>query len=219
VRGHELGDSAGHGGRVVDGNPRHGSGNGDERGVREVRREPPRLGHGEELALLAPDQQHRLSELRYHRGGVDEELRAEARHGRDQVPGHPAITPGRPGEGFRPVAVESVGGHGGQRAPHGGRPAQLQPDHGPGETGERAAGRRRPLEPVGRELVVALAVGQDQPADSPERLVPGGQGQQEQPARRVVDDHGGVVHVEQVEAVEKQPGQRGGRPVRARRER
>ena len=47
----------------------------------------------------------------------------------------------------------------------------------------------------------------------------GGQRQQEQPAGGVVGDHRGVVHVEQVEAVEQQPGQRGGRPVGSLRQR
>jgi hypothetical protein len=47
----------------------------------------------------------------------------------------------------------------------------------------------------GGELIVALAVRQDEAAHSPERRVPGGQRKQEQPADRVVDDHRGVVDV------------------------
>jgi hypothetical protein len=35
----------------------------------------------------------------------------------------------------------------------------------------------------------------------------GGQRQQEQPAGRIVGDHRGIFHVEQVEAVGQQPGQ------------
>ena len=46
-----------------------------------------------------------------------------------------------------------------------------------------------------------------------------GQRQQEQPAGRVVGDDGRVLDLEQFEAVEHQPGERGGRSVRARGQR
>jgi hypothetical protein len=46
-----------------------------------------------------------------------------------------------------------------------------------------------------------------------------GERQQEQPAGRVVGDHRGIVYVEQVKAVEQQPGQRRSRPVRSLRQR
>ena len=75
---------------------------------------------GKGWQLLAPDQRHRLAELRYHRGSVDEELRAEARAiAANQVPGHPAITPQvqKRRRISAPVAVEPARGHGGQRAP------------------------------------------------------------------------------------------------------
>jgi hypothetical protein len=45
--------------------------------------------------------------------------------------------------------------------------------------------------------------------------MPDGQRQQKQPAGRVVGGHGGTVDVEQLQAVQEQPGERGGRPVRA----
>ena len=42
---------------------------------------------------------------------------------------------------------------------------------------------------------------------------------QEQSTGRVVGDHGGIFHVDQLEAVEQQPGQGGGRSVRSRGQR
>ena len=45
----------------------------------------------EEAALLAPDQQDRPVEPRDLPGGVEEELRAEAGHGGDEVAGHPPV--------------------------------------------------------------------------------------------------------------------------------
>ena len=68
-------------------------------------------------------------------------------------------------------------------------------------------------------IVVALTVRQDETAHSPKRRMAAGERQQKQSAGRVVADHRGIVHVEQFEAVEHQPGQRGGRSVCSRGQR
>ena len=46
-----------------------------------------------------------------------------------------------------------------------------------------------------------------------------GERQQEQSAGRAIGDHRGIFHVEQFQAVEQQPGQRGGRSVCSRGQR
>ncbi len=47
---------------------------------------------------VAPDEQDRPVEVRDRLGGVEEQLRAEARHGRDEVVGHPRVASRRPEE-------------------------------------------------------------------------------------------------------------------------
>ena len=69
-----------------------------KRGVRELGVKPVRVGHREEAVRLAPDQHDRPVEARDRIGGVDEELRAKAGRGRDEIISHPCITSRRPEE-------------------------------------------------------------------------------------------------------------------------
>ena len=102
----------------------------------------------------------------------------------------------------------------------GGLRPKLQPKQRPGESGQCATHRRRVSERTRRrELVVVLTVRQDETAHPPERRMTTIQRQQEQPAGRVVGDRRGIFHVEQFEAVEQQPSQRGGRSVCSRGQR
>lgn len=112
-RGHEFRDGAGHRGRVVDRDPRLGAGDGDQGGAGEVGREPPRLRHREEAALLSPDEQHRPFEPRDFAGGVQEELRAEAGHGGDEIADNPPVAQRRARHQLRTLGIRfGRGDHG-----------------------------------------------------------------------------------------------------------
>ena len=120
------------------------------------------------------------------------------------------------------VVVESARGDGGDDLAPGDRGSKLEPEQCSGEPWHSATQRGRLFERIWWELVVAvvaLTVGQDERADAPQRRMTGGQRQQEQSTRRVVGDHRRILHVEQFEAVELQPSQRGGRSVRSRGQR
>ena len=116
----------------------------DQRGAGEVGGKSSRVRHREEAARLAPDQQDRPVEPRDRLGGVDEELRAKASGRRDQIVGHPPITPRRPEERLCALGVQSARGDGGDAPAPGGRRSRLQPDQYPGEPGECAAQRAPP---------------------------------------------------------------------------
>jgi hypothetical protein len=79
----------------------------------------------------------------------------------DQVAGHPRITPDGSEERFFALVVQSARANGGDGPASQSRRPKLQPEQRPGETGKRAAQRRRLLELVRRELLVVFAVGQD----------------------------------------------------------
>src|SRR5215469_11697611 len=106
VRWDEAGDGAGHRGRIVDRDPRPGPRDGNERGAGEIGREPLGVRYREEAALLAPDQQDRPVEARDLPRGVHEELRAEARHGGDEVAGYPPVAQRRSRHGFHALRVQ-----------------------------------------------------------------------------------------------------------------
>jgi MFS transporter, DHA2 family, methylenomycin A resistance protein len=207
-RWNELRDGTGHRARAVDRDPRAGAGNRHEGGIGEVGCQAPGIFGGKELARLAPDHQDRPAEPGDRPGRVDEELRALTSQGRDEIIGHPPVAQHRPEERLGAFVVEPFLGHAGDVPAPGG-----QANRPPRQPGHPAAHGRRHLELGGRELVVAFAVGQHEMADPRECRMAGGEGQQQEAAGRVVRDHGGVGHVEQVQAVEQQPRQRGGRPV------
>jgi hypothetical protein len=112
-RRHELGDGAGHRGRVVDHDPRPGAGDGNQRGVGKIGGEPAGVRHREEAAFLSPDQQHRPVEPRDLRGRVEEELRAEPAHGRDEIAEYPPVTQRRSHDRLRALRVQVARGDAG----------------------------------------------------------------------------------------------------------
>ncbi len=128
LRGHEFGDGAGHRGRIVDRDPCLGAGNGDQRGTGEVGGEPPGVVRREEAALLAPDQQDRPAEARDLPGGVEEELRAEAGHGGDEVARHPPVPQRRAEQRLGAPGVYPGRGEAGQSPAPGGRRPGPQPE-------------------------------------------------------------------------------------------
>ena len=177
------------------------------------------MGHREEVARIAPDQQDRPVERGIASAASSEQLRAEAGHGRDEIAGHPRITPRRPEEGFGALVVQPARGPTAANPAPGGGDRNCSRTQDPCEPGSAAAHRRRLLAACGRELVVVVAVREDQAADPRQCRVIAAQREQEQSAGRVVGDHRGVFRAEQVEAVQQQPGQRRRRPVGPRGQR
>ena len=124
-------------GRLVDRDPRLRARH-DQRRVGEVGRESLRIACREELARVAPDQQHRPVELRdrrrRHRGAAADGSRPSRRRG----PRRPAGRAARARRRLRALRVEPLRGHAGDDPAPGGRRPEPAADQRAGEPGEAA---------------------------------------------------------------------------------
>lgn len=152
-------------------------------------------------------------------GGVQEEPRTKGGLGRDEVVCQPRVPSNRPGERLLALLVESGSGDAGEKPASPSRGSQRQPDQHAGEARHPATQPGDLLQRGRWEPPVALTVRENETTHSPRCRMAAGQRKQEQPTSRVVGDHRDIVDIEQLETVEEQPSQRGGRSVRPRRQR